>query len=106
MITCDTCRFMSKAGCRKNTCPQERCKRLAEHKELPKGPPGVAAPEPMGPDGLAGWLILWGNGLSKEFPPTEAGERDAYIHGSTLASTGIAVSMAELYRDCDVRETA
>lgn len=105
MEQCKDCRFMSRAGCRMGTCATVRASMLAVGRPAPKEPVKVSGPEPMGSKGEAGYLLTY-NGLTKEYPPTPAGWREAYIDAHTLAAGGTTVSWADMYRDIDRPESA
>lgn len=93
---CMNCRYLAPDGCRRNVCAAVRALRLSRGIMPPAAPVRVAGPEPMGPNGEAGYLVMWGS-IQREFPPTEAGLREALALVDELGEVGITVSMAELH---------
>lgn len=95
---CMNCRFLASDGCRRNVCAAVRALRLSRGIMPPAAPVRVAGPEPLGPNGEAGYLVMWGS-IQREFPPTEAGLREALALVDELGEAGITASVAELHRE-------
>jgi len=95
---CQTCRYWAEPdGCRRNVCAAVRALRLSRGLKPPAAPVRVAGPEPTGPNGEVGYLVMWGS-IQREFPPTKGGLQEAMALVDELGEVGITASMAELHR--------